>query len=122
MWNWVKNLFRSKENKQNVEKFNEFKNLFKTYGIKSSDDYYIINVNKSHPLSDEQFNLIKKTNLTFDKTNCIVIEFIGYTISKDQVVLFVYNCQTGIYEWIILNSDIYNILDLNSLLKNKKRP
>ena len=117
MWNWVKNLFRSKENKQNIEKFNEFKNLFKTYGIKSSDDYYIINVNKSQPLSDEQFNLIKKTNPTFDKTDRIVIEFIGYTISTDRVVVFVYNCQTGIYEWIILNSDIYNILKWKFTIK-----
>lgn len=122
MCNWVKNLFRSKENKQNVEKFNEFKSLFKPYGIKSSDDYYIINVNKPQSLSDEQFNLIKKTNPTFDKTNRIVIEFIGYTISTDRVVVFVYNCQTGIYEWIILNSDIYNILNWKVTIKNNKRP
>ena len=117
MWNWIKSLFISKENKQNIEKFTEFKNLLKTYGIKQSDNYYTINVSKSHPLSDEQFDLIKKTNPTFDKTNCIVIEFIGYTISTDRVVLFVYNCQTGIYEWIILNSDIYNILNLNFIIK-----
>ena len=119
MFDFIKKIFNLSSKKEDSEKFKKLKeNLVKLCKDDTADDYYIMWVNKYQCLSDNQYNIIYKANAGFKKTNKIYIEYITYRRCDNKVSAFINNCSNDIYEFIIIDDDIYNALGWDVTVKN----
>ncbi len=112
MCNFFKKLFRCKGvvSVVNDVEFNNLKDLILSKGSTENSNYYTYNIGGYQMLNKEQIDIILKYNKGFDWTDRIYVEFVGYNIKEDKVLVFAKNCKTGIHEFFSLNAEIYNML------------
>jgi hypothetical protein len=105
-----KSFFKNDDDSHLVDNFNKIKDCIRTKGNTENNNYYTLYIHDYQTLNSEQINDIIRVNPTFVTTDKILVELICFNVSNDNVMVFVENCKTGIYEFITIDAKLYNIL------------
>lgn len=105
-----KSFFKNDDDSHLVDNFNKIKDCIRTKGNTENNNYYTLYIHGYQTLNSEQINDIIRVNPTFVVTDKILVELICFNVSDDNVMAFVENCKTGIYEFITIDAKLYNIL------------
>lgn len=105
-----KSFFKNNNDIHLIDKFNNIKDCIRTKGNTDNNNYYALYIHVYQTLNSEQINDIIRVNPTFVTTDKILVELICFNVSDNNVMAFVENCKTGIYEFITIDAKLYNTL------------